>query len=473
MSFDALAYLSTIDPNIRYTIQRLSGGVINITLRAVKSSVTSSGSEYIRQPSIILKHALPYVAGVGESAPLTLFRQTIEGRALTFFDQTGLLSSLTEDASVCIPRLIHFDEREHVLVLSDLGALPNLSDVFSDLGGFSPGEPQPADLDPFEFIATTSKRPPLASIPANTFSQIGTALGTFFVRLHSQHTLQTILQHHSPSYLANSPIRQTVLAHAIVPVTAQLALFPDLIPPPEASTLGPALISDFNRPLSSVEKSFVIGDCWTGTVLVDIPTNPPRSPLSVGIGIIDWEFAAIGSGPHGDMSQFLAHLELLRMAAEYSSEQGGHALRCIDRLIESLVRAYAGMYHTTTATLEEGVRARVMRSAFLSHGAEIINNAFWKRWVCENASCPAAMDDGREGGGSSGRVGHIGKVERCLLIRKMVERGIWFLRMAGENQVIFTDNMERHIEEEKWRQKEKGRLWLIDLFDSHSDEIIS
>jgi aminoglycoside phosphotransferase (APT) family kinase protein len=50
------------------------------------------------------------------------------------------------------------------------------------------------------------------------------------------------------------------------------------------------------------EKAMVLGDCWTGAILVGIIEDNPT------VGVIDWEFASIGRGVDGDMAQFLAHI---------------------------------------------------------------------------------------------------------------------------------------------------------------------
>ena len=93
-----------------------------------------------------------------------------------------------------------------------------------------------------------------------------------------------------------------------------------------------------------------------------------------------------------------------------------------------------------------------MRSAFLSHGAEIINNAFWKRWICKSELCPLKER------------GHTGEIHACALIIRMVERGVWFLRMAGEGMEHFRASLEEGIKEEQEKKRQMGRFCLIDLF---------
>jgi hypothetical protein len=76
MSFDFVSYLARLDPAPSYTIQRLTGGVVNITARATKATdCDSSLGRFPGYSSFILKHAPPYVAGIGPEAPFSTFRQ--------------------------------------------------------------------------------------------------------------------------------------------------------------------------------------------------------------------------------------------------------------------------------------------------------------------------------------------------------------------------------------------------------------
>lgn len=90
MNFNFSSYLSGLDPSSTYHVDRLTGGVVNVTVRATKSSLPLS-SETRSSPSnvdlnggqgrfpghktLILKHAPPFIAGVGESAPISQTRQ--------------------------------------------------------------------------------------------------------------------------------------------------------------------------------------------------------------------------------------------------------------------------------------------------------------------------------------------------------------------------------------------------------------
>lgn len=76
MLFDFSSYLSKIDPSQSYTIQKLTGGVVNLTVRAIKKpSRTSDEGRFPGHRTLILKYAPPFVAEVGEKAPFSTFRQ--------------------------------------------------------------------------------------------------------------------------------------------------------------------------------------------------------------------------------------------------------------------------------------------------------------------------------------------------------------------------------------------------------------
>jgi hypothetical protein len=75
MLFDFVSYLAKIDPTQTYSVQLVSGGVVNVTARACRAAGDASLSRFPGRSSFILKHALPYVAGVGPQAPFSTFRQ--------------------------------------------------------------------------------------------------------------------------------------------------------------------------------------------------------------------------------------------------------------------------------------------------------------------------------------------------------------------------------------------------------------
>jgi hypothetical protein len=314
-----------------------------------------------------------------------------------------------------------------VIAISDLGALHNLSDVFSPLGGFSPG------CIPDLTVPELGVKLP----DARWFSNLGQRLGTFFSLLHSKRSFFRIVDDPllGRDYLSNPTMPSSIMELAIQPILPHL-LSTTLVSPSEASALYARIEANFLRPTLDDEKSLVLGDCWPGAILVDPETSDSKP---TDIGIVDWEFACLGRGVHGDMSQLLAHLHLFQITARWKAEKA--LLAALTELIESIAKSY----RTTTA--EEGVfsasdqqhaapaagslSARLMRSAFISHGAEMINCAFWKLWPCRDVRCI----------GDTGP--HPADAKDCKLIQRMVETAIWYLRKAGNDEADF-------VEPENW-----------------------
>lgn len=71
------AYLSEIDPSQSYAVEAVTGGLVNWTARATKLS-SSLPSKFANHKSLILKHAPPYIAVIGESAKFSPYRQVSE-----------------------------------------------------------------------------------------------------------------------------------------------------------------------------------------------------------------------------------------------------------------------------------------------------------------------------------------------------------------------------------------------------------
>ena len=74
--YDFADFLSRIDPFQSYSIQKVTGGVVNFTARASKSPANPGEEGRFRDhKSIILKQAPPYIAGIGPEAEISQDRQ--------------------------------------------------------------------------------------------------------------------------------------------------------------------------------------------------------------------------------------------------------------------------------------------------------------------------------------------------------------------------------------------------------------
>ena len=74
MPFDFSSFLHKLDPSTEYEFQSLSGGLVNLTQRATKTSPLGAG-KFPAQASLILKYAPPFIAALGEEAPFSQKRQ--------------------------------------------------------------------------------------------------------------------------------------------------------------------------------------------------------------------------------------------------------------------------------------------------------------------------------------------------------------------------------------------------------------
>lgn len=395
-----------------------------------------------------------------EATALSLFLEEAPkpgmGPSSQYGARSGCLHSILDETGIMIPEFLHYDASDHVLILSDLGPLPDLSNVFCELGGYTPG-PDNGRHAP----SPPSKSPrighELRDSDVAFFEKLGTRLGGFFARLHSQHVRQAILDTASqdPSFAVGQgshafpslPEMKTVVhEHVIKPLRSQLRLFPSLIDIEEADTLFSAIETDFLRETTERERCFVIGDCWTGTILVDLDSHVEETK----VGAIDWEFASIsGRGINGDISQFTAHLELFLVAAHSWGGDGapGH-ISALKAILQALVASYDAQREKIE---DSALRDMITRSALLSHGAELINCAFWKIWICRDSDClvchqhnekSSAEQLREESEGSvkpsdkSQATGPASAPQQCKLIVKMVSRGLAFLRCAVAEDLI-------------------------------------
>src|SRR5256885_962694 len=195
---------------------------------------------------------------------------------------------------------------------------------------------------------------------------IGERIGSFFARLHSSRTLAQVTgpDGRGEEFLYNPKAREVVHEFAIRPIKALLDSFPDMFENTKPDVLFQRIEADFLRQTLGDELALAIGDCWTGAILAGTDENDPIT------GVIDWEFACLGRGVNGDMSQLMAHLHLFKLAAEGRGEE--LLLQGITSLIQSITSTYheqsikeAAKWMPGPVTPLNTLQATVMRSAFL------------------------------------------------------------------------------------------------------------
>ena len=311
---------------------------------------------------------------------------------------------------MAVPTLLLHDGTDHVLVMSDLGKWPNLSDLFSKLGGYLEG-----------VVPPESSLHLGSSLSRSYYTTIGSKIGAFFALLHSPATLAQILN--SPSrgrhYLDNLGTKETVLKYSIKPVAFRLASFPSVLDASRAQYLYQHIEAEWLREPSADELVLAFGDCWPGGILV---SPDPQDPA---VGIVDWEFAHLGRGVNGDVSQLLAHFHLFHLAARWHQDEASSSASQI--LASSISRAYRRQSMAAGApwTLfrpDSTSRAEKVRSALLAHGVEMVNVAFWKEWRCDDKRCGTP---------------HPSEKKDCRLIQHMVQRAVRCFNMAVDEDKEF------------------------------------
>lgn len=219
----------------------LSGGYLNSVWRV--SAIPQS---------LVVKQAPPYIASQPE-VPLDPERILFEGEALSLFMPGNSLHELLSN-SVRVPELVTMDEKNHLLIMEDLGNLPDLS------GWLHQNDPKDE----------------------------GKRLGSFIARLHRYTFENADLK----KRFNNKVIQQT-----------RFALLYDAV----EDMLKRAGVADYEilgEKVRMMGKKFLkpglcltMGDLWPSSILVD----------NGKLGLIDWEFCHFGY-PAQDVGHLLAHL---------------------------------------------------------------------------------------------------------------------------------------------------------------------
>ena len=260
------------------------------------------------------------------------------------------------------------------------------------------------------------------------YQRVGVRLGRFFAALHSKHSLQAVGKKRMDE-LRNPDVKDFIYNEVVVPVEACLQRFNIS----DASQLYRRVESDFQRENRIEEQSLVVGDLWPGGILLG-KVDAPEDIL----GVVDWEFASLDRGLHGDMAQLFAHLHLHLLA----STEGSVARTALQTLLASISSTYRrqcrilGLAWTlpaspgfvdspSSAPVFSSEGASVLRSAFILHGREMISNALLQKWPCK-----CCQDS---------------QYQNCALLSEMVNKGAWYLRRAGDSEA-------ESVGEENWRE---------------------
>ncbi|KDQ14087.1 hypothetical protein BOTBODRAFT_174900 [Botryobasidium botryosum FD-172 SS1] len=333
--FDFARYLRKIVPDVSYTIAKLSGGVCNVTVRAIplpRPAVSDNLGPFgiPKNSSIVLKYAPPFVAGMGPSVPLSQHRQKVEAAALTYLQQISHITGA--DSAVVTPKLLHEDHENHVLILEDLGS----------------------DTAPINKWLENGP-------PISTVCSVGDRVGRFLAALHSQRldakpAITALLEIESaqvdPSSV-DSELTNKFLAHL---ASAGYG---------ETDVAALRSLTRTEAEDRSINDTFSHGDLWSESILVN-------KDASV-VGIIDWEFVGLAK-PLLDMSTLRHVYSRCVLGPSPGLQQAGRALiRCITTSYRDIIVA-RGVRWTRDPTL----RAAARHAAYVIVGHEIITRTeFW------------------------------------------------------------------------------------------------
>jgi 5-methylthioribose kinase len=241
------------DPGHRWRFEPLSGGLVNVVVRATHVESTSEHlSVFHPYETVILKYAPPFIASIGPAAPFSEFRQVIESRALNLLE-----NKFQPPGAVRFPKLLDFDTHSHVLVIEDLG----------------------------DNLVTLDKW--LTSRPAEDAVKVAaTELGIFLAHLHTATELAT-----DQRSFESSESRQMISCQIVENIHGHLRDWGVRDAERLSEVVREAYVSSS---IPNDQLGFQVGDLWPGSVLV--------SSDGQKVAVIDWEFAGPGR-PLGDMAQ--------------------------------------------------------------------------------------------------------------------------------------------------------------------------
>jgi hypothetical protein len=263
MNFDFTSHLSKLlsIPSSQITIQSLTGGNLNVAVRASFTppvDLTRFGHPQ-SVTSVILKYSPPYMASEPD-VPLSTIRQDIEARVLILLDPKSELtlpvsSLFAKYPNIKIPRLIHHNPEEHVLIMTDLGSL------IVKIDDWLTQEPAP-DYEDIERIAKDLGRF-LAEFVVGTSEPNIDLLSLF--------PSNSGLMNQFDIYLINN-LKTVFLSHGV----------------PDAEILIKR-VEDSMKDYWNFELCLGMVDLWRNNIFIDSDKN---------ICLIDWEYFGLSNASH-------------------------------------------------------------------------------------------------------------------------------------------------------------------------------
>ncbi|KAJ3869306.1 hypothetical protein EV359DRAFT_70029 [Lentinula novae-zelandiae] len=262
-------------PFVSSGIDVLTGGTGNFTCRLRLISPHEG------QPTLVLKHAKPYVFTSENRFPFSLERQKFEVEALRIVRECMPKNSL-----VTVPKVHLFDEKESVIIMDDCG------DQSTTLKQFV--------LD--------------GKCTLDVAETIGSELGIFLRQLHD---ILNRERHPAVCDLFEGNAEgKRISAWAtygrLMSTLKGEAELPAFDPPLTIEDDEMKVISKVEEEMSSMileaRDTFVMGDFWPGNILLSFESH---TGVVEKINVIDWELSKTGL-PGLDLGQFTAEMDLLR-----------------------------------------------------------------------------------------------------------------------------------------------------------------
>jgi hypothetical protein len=294
---------------------------------------------------------------------------------------------MTHSAYVFAPSSLLHDKENHVLCLTDFG-----------------------DSIPLTRFLDAHTRPPVAPHHA---AEIGTRLGHFFAKLHSPSVYQLIQTSSAGKQLleTSSSGRSLVREMVVNPLESIMVRFN--VPAEEAKTLAVAVTRNWDEAEQRPDTAFVLGDSWTGSVLLRTETADNEI---LKMAVIDWEFASFASsGVWSDVATMLAHIRLRCIAATVAGNVS--VVKACAVLGREICKSYRKIstdeaapwtQHLSDAT-ERVDWEGLARGVCVVVGRDMVHNASELEWDC--TCCDST-----------------GRREKCELKFTMVRQGAEFLR---------------------------------------------
>jgi hypothetical protein len=301
VTYDFAAFFKNLDPVHDYTFEKCSGGLVNLTVRAIRvfspqslsasitdgplyqSETLTSSREFskIEEKSFIVKYAPPYFASIGETAPFSQHRQVVESSALAMLGSSsgtqcitssipgsGALHEVAIQSNVAVPRLYGFFPEEHIIIMQDLGDnLKTLEELMQDVSN--------------------------SDSALITMRNIGEEIGRFMGLLHSYDSSNPSVDADTfKSDHGSADFIKEFIIDTIPPFLRSLGLAEEFHTESLRARVARSYTGEDDQ-IRSIPQAFSIGDFWPNSVLIKATGQ---------IGIIDWEFASFAS-PLQDMAQ--------------------------------------------------------------------------------------------------------------------------------------------------------------------------